>query len=978
MAASPWAVASEIPGYITTTWGAQEGAPQDVQALAVDTTGWLWLGTSGGLYRFDGRSFSAHELLPPGYRGSRLVSSLIPDASGGLWVVYGRESARHLEADGNTITAPPGLPDAGIEWIVIDGTGRTFAAANGKLYVLTNGRWTMCDNRRWGLPGDRIRYAILDDEGSLVLASESGSYRLRRNATRVEQITAQPTGRFYPTPDGRVYYSSQGNLQLLSDVRSSEPARRFQAGKLAAFDVRGHFWTLLGKCPTVCVFTGYPKTVVSPDATPNATDFLALGQDIGATILLADAEGNTWVGTKSGLVRFQPSEVEAVPLSTATYYFAVMPQRDGTVVVASDSHAVDDVLYRQGATGLVALAPNLATTAIGEFPDGTVVLGGHRDIVRLSGADLSTFSRRPQGLGDEPLQVALPLDARRLWVSVRDHGLFLVDENHWRPISPGTPLAKGWPLVAAAAGQGRTWMGYANGALVDMSSDAQPRATEVLMSEVGAVGAILPGERLFVGGELGVGWFEGTVFHALKLRQANLLSGVTGLVRTADGALWASGRAGVVRVGAAELAAVMSGKADEAAFRIIEASAGLPGGAQQTRPLPTLHLDANGLLWVAATSGLAKINPLALRSHQGPHAAITGMSSPAGALPLSRESTLSADNRALDVAFTGVSLRDPDRVQLRYRLRGTDDGWHVGSVNGTVKYEALGPGDYQFEVQARGPEGDWSASVVSPKVRALPAFTETFLFVALLSIISAVAFYGAHRWRLHVVERRQLDRLRAQFEERDRIARELHDSMLQGMLGVALRVGAWKTNPRAPDDLKSSFGTVADQILGLVLEARARVITLRSLGAAGLPLSEAIRLIGQDHAEGSPADFLLEVVGDDRPLGDNLSQLVLDVVREAVHNAFVHASPHVVHVTLTYASESLTATIVDDGCGIPAQVLEEGRRPGHWGMITMQERAASAGAHLTMHSEPGRTVIELRVPLVSKSRRWRDSRRRRR
>ncbi|QDE39424.1 hypothetical protein FIV34_09530 [Luteibacter pinisoli] len=952
----------DVPGYVTTSWGAREGSPQDVNAMARTSDGWLWLGTPGGLFRFDGHTFYPYDLTPPSYRGSLQVTDLAVDPTGGLWVTYGRATVAHLAADGRTVTLPTGLPGGmeGVDGVYVDGDGRALAATGDGLFVLRGNAWVRCEAPEWSLPEAPLDNATLDAQGNLVVLAGTRIYRLARHATHFVQIAEHPDFEdavLISPRDGKLWAAHPHAVALVPGVTMPMRPGPANDSSVRASDRIGHLWTVSQGCPGLCRTVSAPATL-SDEKTPVSPPG---GDGRQAMSVLGDAAGDVWMGGKQGLVRFHPDDVQLV--DGGHVYFAVSPASDGTVLVASDSHSVPDRVVVVTGTAVQTLADALPTTAITRVSDGSAILGGHEGLWRVAGGHLDAYSARPAALGESPIQVLLPAGDGKLWMSMRDHGLFLVSGADWRELGSKDGFPAAWPLVGAAGDDGQDWFGFADGSVAAVEHGAT-RAPVIYRADIGPVTAVTPGQPLLIGGELGVAWFDGKVFRTLPLRQAGLLRGVTGIVRTPDNAVWINARAGLVRIDATEMARLVSGASSEAAFRLLDTANGLPGGAQQVRPLPTLSVDRQGRLWVAATAGLALVDPSHTAPAPAPRPAITSMASGDGVSLLARGGPLEPADRSLAVGLTGLSAAGPGNVQLRYRLHGVDRAWRFAQGATLLKYADLPSGDFQLEVQARGTEGDWSPSVSSGVVHARPLFRETPLFAVLVALAIAVLIAIAYAFRIASVRRRHAEQTEAKLQERDRIARELHDSTLQGMMGVMLRVTAWQRDERAPADMRAGLEKVSSQLMGLVLDGRARVIALRSVASTRIALSEALRMIGEDHADGSDAAFDLSVEGPELPLGDARQMTILDILREAMHNAFLHADAGHVHVALVYSDVELRAVVRDDGRGIPEEIAEQGQRPGHWGLVTMKERAADIGGRVSIDSEPGRTAVTLTVALA--------------
>jgi signal transduction histidine kinase len=280
-----------------------------------------------------------------------------------------------------------------------------------------------------------------------------------------------------------------------------------------------------------------------------------------------------------------------------------------------------------------------------------------------------------------------------------------------------------------------------------------------------------------------------------------------------------------------------------------------------------------------------------------------------------------------------------------------------------VEYAHLGPGRYRFEVQARGPSGDWSAAASSSTIRRRPAFHETGWFFVLVALLATGLAGLLYRARVAAVHRRLREKDAERNHERDRIARDLHDSMLQGMQGLSLRLQSWQVDDRASSGLRQELARAAERLNALTLEGRARIVGLRSAASETITIADAISMVGNDHAATYAARFEMTVLGTKRPVPRAVRATLIDIISEAIHNAFVHGNPDAVSVTLDHQDSVVVAVVDDDGSGLPVDIAAAGQRPGHWGLVNMRERARLAGGTLLVASDESGTAVTVTVPV---------------
>jgi signal transduction histidine kinase len=316
----------------------------------------------------------------------------------------------------------------------------------------------------------------------------------------------------------------------------------------------------------------------------------------------------------------------------------------------------------------------------------------------------------------------------------------------------------------------------------------------------------------------------------------------------------------------------------------------------------------------------------------------------------------------LQIEYTAGTLTIPERVHFRYKLDGLDTEWQDAGGLREAFYTNLEPGDYAFHVTASNNDGVWSTIGASLHFTISPAFYQTTWFRALCALVCLILLWFLYDLRIRQIRAKARSRLEERLAERERIARDLHDTLLQGVEGLLLRFQAVANRipKREPTrELLERALVRADQLLD---EGRDRVMNLRT-GAAELgDLPQALAAAGEQLALVHPTQFRTRTEGVPRDLHPIVHEEMLFVGREALANAFRHAGASKIEAQVSYDDLVLKVWVRDDGRGIDADVLRVGRA-GHWGLVGMRERARKIGANLDFWSKPGTgTEIELRLP----------------
>ncbi len=371
----------------------------------------------------------------------------------------------------------------------------------------------------------------------------------------------------------------------------------------------------------------------------------------------------------------------------------------------------------------------------------------------------------------------------------------------------------------------------------------------------------------------------------------------------------------------------------------------------------------DGRLWFSTLGGVVWIDPARLhRNRVPPPVAIRALV--AGGLRHRdpAQVTLPKGTSRIAIQYTGLSLTLPQRMRFRYRLEGVDDGWVDAGAQREAAYTSLGPGTYRFRVIAANNDGVWNRDGAPLEFTIPPTFLQSSGF-KLLCVLAA----GLLLWLLHLLRVRQLKaRLQGRFEiriaERERIARELHDTLLQGFQGLMLFFQSVATRIPADSDLREPIEKALDRADKVLVEGRDRVHELRS-DAASHDLAQALRDAVAEIIPGDAPRFQLVVEGPQRPLHGLVGEEMLRIAQEAVRNAVQHAQATSIEAILIYGRRDLRLVIRDDGVGIADETLRKGWRDGHYGLVGMRERADQIGGRLVMARRAGGgTEVILSVP----------------
>jgi signal transduction histidine kinase/streptogramin lyase len=973
--APPQAVLSTLSH---TAWTRRQGAPANIYQIAQDADGWLWLGTQDGLYRFDGMRFEHVDGVSAG------ILSLFATPDGDLWIGAedGRVLCRHrhgTDVYDKVGGGPPGPPVG----FALAPEGGVLAAFNHGLFRFDKGRW-----ERLPMPGhEHDLYALTVDARGAVWLLDGGDILLRRKGEAAFRVVSRTYPRRFLAPlrDGGVLSSElEGAPLVLRQDAAAAAARPLPPEGLLtgtiSLDREGRLWVSAFPDGIELYDREKVDAFLARGAPLTAPEHMSVAQGLSGKhpwSIFQDREGNVWLGTNAGLDRFRPTKLTPVALDEAGQ--AALAAADGGGAWVGRWNLPWARVDARGAT----LAPegdgkpyaHLNCAYRGR--SGAVWLCANHGLFRIAGG-------RRQAIPYPPEMGRDPTDDNGGYVQAltedRDGDLWLAgNADHWMRWHAGRWTAEPWPdglprrdgLVAAESLADGTLCAAREDRLACRSPGGRWRDCAPAGADVGRIQSLQAyGDRLWIGGSDGLAWMEHCEVHALGTKgQRGPMRNVSGIVQTPDGELWFNGADGVGRIARPELAALMAGgSALGAAIELLDQDDGLDGVPEQVRPVPTAIRAVDGTLWFSTSAGTYWIDPAHVRRNEVPPVlAIERLVADDRAYAVGGPRlALPPDPQRLTVDYTALSLSSPQRVRFQYRLDGIDARWNEAGTRREAVYTRLPPGHYRFRVRAVNEDGVSSRDEATQDFEVPPAFTESGWFRAACALLALLAVMAAVRWRVSLSMARLRERLGERLLERERIARELHDTLLQSMTALVLKLDAAVRQLPRSEAARGGLEQLLQQTEQAVVEARDRIVALRAVGEDGAGLMEALEDAGRRLAseqDGAAAHLETRVAGDARVLQAVAGQEALWIGREALANAFRHARASRIVVSIDYRPEHFVMRVDDDGQGIAPAILEAGGRPGHWGLRGMRERADEIGGRLVVGPSPlGGTAVELTVP----------------
>ncbi len=982
-----WAAAPELTNFHHTMWTSEDGlgAVFDIQQAA---DGYLWLTTSTGVFRFDGVRFQSVAEATNGAVPNSEIHAVFLSASGGVWLKTRAAGLLFWKSGGLTTFADRRCtPALQMEGIAEDHDGSLWIQASGGLFRM---RGPVCEQigPEHGYPGgfpaailvDREGYVWVRTLGGAVLFLAPGQSKFQRieydaGPTSAAFVLATATHNtfLHEGPDGSIWLSddhglrrvtNRGAARLLPAPPSQGKKEDIQFGDFT-FAADGSMWAVSDKGLRRFDHVDQWRTTQATESSPGEsfTSRQGLSSDALWKVFI-DREGTIWVGTNSGLDRLRHTALSTVQLPPAQEHdFSILAGDQGSIWTGNMSLALTHV----AADGRITSFPRtLGTICIRRDRDGTIWSAGgvNARLYRSSGSGWSPVQYPEKELG--PV-ISLAIDRNHdLWISTATGGAYHFAKGAWN--RENEILGKKPGILGAMTGDeaGNVWFGFSNN-LVEWDGNGYQRfsfpngtrgVSETTMSVRGA--------RVWLGGSGGVELFTRGHFYVMRWKNQNLPGRVSGVLETRTGDLWMNGSSGITHVSGGELAHWLRDPGYAVSAEHLDALDGLPGLSAERIPEPSLAEAPDGRLYFATTRGIAWLDPATVhrnRNRLPPPVIISSVISNGKTYPGSRDITLPAHADRLEINYTALSLAIPERVMFRYKLEGVDADWQEAGTRRQAFYTHLPPGNYRFRVIACNNDGVWNETGANLGVVMTPAFYQTWWFTALVGFGTAALLWWMVRLRIANIARQLQGRLAERMAERERIARELHDTLLQSLFGLTLRFHTAANKLPVGDPAREALDDALQQSDRVMQEGRERVMNLRIRHTESASLADALAEIGNQLRAIHPANFQITVKGQPQPLEAIVQEEILLIGREALTNAFSHSGAQNIVAELSYQTAALHVCVRDDGRGIDEGILQAGYRSGHWGLPGMRERASKMRGELRVgRTRDGGTQIDLQVP----------------
>jgi signal transduction histidine kinase len=961
---------SPAPQYVARVWQGEQGLPQNsVTTMLQDHQGYLWVGTFGGLARFDGERFTLFEsrdMLPLGNNG---ILSLYESRSGVLWIGTLDGGLIRVE-DGvtTTYTERDGLPSRFISSIREDGEGKLWFNTAGGVAHFVGTKLESYPTYR----GKPVREFLLQArDGSMWFRSAGDVVRFGADGSMATLKGLKPTAFLvHEARDGSVWIAFRDRYRLvryhqgvfsdvpLPPIRWRDSMRDESGSDYLVYTISmaegadGELLLLtpVGLCRIANGSLGPPEAVPLPS---NGRELLKVRS------LLVDREGNIWVGTNGmGLIRLRRAPLRAYGkdegLSNAGFN-AVFQDREGRIWLGGDSlYWFDGDRFH--------LFPGVANVrAIAQTRDGDLWFGGYGGLHRYSSGVLSDFK-----VGAPDVRAIHEDREGTLWIGalMEEHpgGLFRFRGGKLDQIPGISDVSQiiddrdGGLWVAGV--KGTLYIRGDKTVLYDEKQGLPDRSVDIHQDSTGTL------------------WIASFGGGLTRLRDGRLKTITTkdglpnnmlaGMLEDSKGNLWISSTQNIICLSLKQL----NDLADAKIPSILPISYGVAEGMRSSESdigSPAGWETKDGQIWFPTMSGVVAIDPNAGSRLPPP---VVLEEAWANKLPLAgkRQTLVPPGNNTLDFRFTALSFSAPDKLSFKYRLEPFDKGWVDAGRHRTAHYTNMGPGEYSFHVLTANNFGVWSDQEASVHFVLQPYFYQTNWFRAMCAALFLALLWVAYQLRLRRVHLDFEMTLEARIGERTRIARELHDTLLQSFHGLMLRFQlVSQLLPERSVEAKEQLDKAIDRAAKAITEGRDAVQGLRTSTVETNNLAQAVNSLGEelaaDPANPATPAFRVTVEGEPRDLHPILRDEIYRIAAEALRNAFRHAQAGQIEVEIRYDNQQFRLRVRDDGKGIDPAVLSGHGRAGHFGLPGMRERGKLIGGKLVIWSEvDAGTEVELRIP----------------
>jgi ligand-binding sensor domain-containing protein/signal transduction histidine kinase len=957
-------VTSVIDDYSISGWSQRDGLPPgSIYALAKDGDGFLWVGTALGLYVFDGMGFSqwrgaGSDLVP-----AKRVRGLVTDFDGSIVAALGDGPmvfARFRDGRAEVSDGLPGYDRSRVIFFDRDESTLWMGTEHG-LYRLEQYTWAKFQAP--GFPEDAVVYDRLETRaGALLISTSLGIFQRRKGSDSFSAIETfdYPITQNWQNPPNALVEDRSGLVYVTDRTRGYRPVggrtKQVESGHGLTFlsDHDGSIWLGTGG-QGLWRLQLEPKTGFRVERLTAATGLLGNG----VSAILEDADGNLWIGNTEGLNRLTPKKVEQLPLQSVV--LAVATLHDTSMIVATPDHVIR---FRHGPTrveDLRATIPGASISAMCVDESDRTWVGTSRGV-----ASMAASAREMVVIdGTQTLTNVTSMS------SDGQGGVWLFDQVvglvHWRDGILPVPLnlrgKSGQVNYLFTDRSGVLWIGRADGILTISATGLVKSYGTGEGLPAGAINGIFEDPRgaIWVAGDFGIGQLRGDRFYAIVSSDAFPIQLAAAIEAADPRSVWVGAVSGLFLIERSDLENALAQGAPPTAFRRFGRADGLAGVPGVVYPNRRVARSPDGDLWFVTGRGLAIVHPMNLPHQEAPqpvHIVAVDRNETPWDFTLTRQ--LPAGTTRLSIHYAAPNLTSPLRTRYRYMLEGYDKDWVNAGRDRQASYTNLPPGDYRFRVAVRSDDAAWPEMEEVWSFSIAPYFYQTRMALGVVAVAIALLVWAGWWFRVR--------RMRRQFllvlQERARLSRDIHDTILQGLVGVAFQLEAICDPERQRIEIdRDVLVRLRKYLESYIRESRQAIRDLRSTKLGTRDLGSAIRDSAISIINGRPITFDFAISGEQVRLPSAVESTLIRISDEAISNAVMHSGATKLQVHVEFNKPTLTLSILDSGRGFDPGVRSSGSG-AHFGLQIIRERAEEIGAQVLIESVSGKgTTVSVEMPL---------------
>jgi signal transduction histidine kinase/ligand-binding sensor domain-containing protein len=971
----------DVSQYSHTAWRVRDGFGNGpLHSIAQTHDGYLWPGTESGLLRFDGARAVLWQPPRDEHLPSNVVQGLLVSSDGTLWIGTGKGLASWKDGK---LAQYPEMAGWIVGSLIEDHEGTVWAggfgvSGHGRLCAIEDGRPRCSD------PGEGVQSIYEDSKNTLWVSTFQGLWRWKPQGPEFFSTGKTFTSGLIEDSDGGLLFGRANGIQrFVNGKTGAYPvgllARQFGVNSFLR-DRDGSLW--------VGTFEGLAHLHRGRADVFRQVDGLS-----GTTVhgVFEDREGTIWVATEGGLDRFRDFAVPTFSANQgfpAGLYGSILATRDGSLWFSTSDRLTKwknsemTVYDRRGSTTHAGVV-----TGVREIHDSGLpgqVRGLYQDsrgrlwITALGGSgylENDKFVPIKAVTGETKGSIAEGADGD-LWFSYQNALFHLVEGSRVEQMPWDTLGIKDvGGLIVGDPLQGGLWIGFPHGGIaylrhgqIDRSYTAADGLGDGRISHL----RLDPERTLWVSTEGGLSRIRDGHIATLSAKNGLPCDAVHWSEEDADHSVWLYLECGLARVAPSEIRAWASDPNRTVRLTFFDSSDGVEaksvifGGA-----ISPVTKSLDGKLWFSVENGVSVVDPRHLSFNKlAPAVHVEQIVADDKAYDISSGLHLPSLIRHLEIDYTALSFVAPEKVLFRFKLEGLDRDWQEVGNRRQAYYTNLPPRHYRFRVAGCNNSGVWNEEGAVLDFAVDPAYWQTNWFRAVCVAALLGLLWMLHQFRVHQLAYRFNLTLEARVSERTRIARELHDTLLQSFQGLMLRFQSVdEMLPARPIEAKDALEGALDRADQAIIEGRDAISDIRTSTVGGHDLAKSMTALMTHLSEevaagdGGAVPFRVLVEGTPRTVSPILQEEIYRIARESLRNAFRHAQARNIETEITYDESRLRLRFRDDGKGIDPRVVERGGRSGHWGLPGMHERAKRIGAQLEVWSEVAAgTEVELSIP----------------